>query len=1458
MTNYIYNNKLIGKKQLKQLLAWSFSNYNCIEACTLADELKYLGFKYATKAGLSISIEDLKVPFIKHEMLQNANKNIKNVEKICLKGKITDVEKFQKVINTWSITSESLKNEVISYFKNYDPLNSVYIMAFSGARGNVSQVRQLVGMRGLMADPSGAILKLPIKKNFREGLTITDYLMSAYGARKGIVDTALKTANSGYLTRRLIDVAQDILIREKDCFSNYSYLIFEQDIEKIEKKIIGRLLNKSIYIPKTQKLLANVNTQITSNLLNICKQYKIKKFYIRSPLTCQLYRSVCQRCYGWDIAKENLIDFGEAVGIIAGQSIGEPGTQLTMRTFHTGGIFTSELSQQIKSPISGLIKLSKILKTKFLRTNKGENVLITKNSGSLTIIPEKNGAKLIHIELDRNTILFAKNNQYVKQNTTIGELLTNKKQIRTEIRPIFAPNSGEIIIPRLKNKQHIIKKNLLLWLLSGQVYKGPLNSFLNYYSDYKINQKNYIFRTKIVIPFSGIVSQTNEKFNLVQKCIEISNRNYFLCNCYIKKWYINLWIKKYILTYKNSNYILNQNHVNISKCLGSLLTNKFKTLTGGISYSLNPKNILSANKIYYYKSTDNFVFKYILQEIICFIEMIWLIDKISDKNWMIKNFEKKWKRQLINIWNKIHTNIYPKSLTKTNYIKISNTLLWINEETHNLNCAKNMLLVEDGNFISKNFEIFPNTFSKTQGIVAFLQIGNIVQKIWIKSGAVYQGDKIENFSKNFYFPGETIANNIIISKPSFCEIITIENTNQLLIRPVDVYEIPIINSLNNLLQTTLQLNLILDFTNIIKHFYKSSQRIERNFSINLISNILKLKPDINLTNNINIKILPNLKQQLLEILLTKTLFINHYILPNLKYSNINTCLLLEQNQYLNSYSIIGYLESITNKSLKIVKIKSKQTEIKQIFLISNKDCIVINRNHSNGKKINQLVINTQNLNYSGRIIIDNGQFVTIQKGKPYFFPNCKNDDSQLSQNIKYTVFDQNNKLFEKIIAKNHYINLKYFDITKKCLIEKLFNYKSFCSINQKIDVGIKIEFSKMFIEKNTKVYIKTIPILLKNALIQNPKFETKALAKLKPVSTFQKLKKKKIKKLYVFFKTTNLSFNYIRNNFNSEENSVMLLKILTTPFQNSIGIYPITENYFDEDYNSVLCKNNQFIENGQMLGLLTFEKEITGDIVQGLPRIEQLFEARKVRTMYKLIPLNKKKHLLIQQTSIDSSFEFKKLGITIKENGKINPHNLLKIYFNYYGSNRRFFCDQNKTFLVTKLMDNFEASYRTFKKVQSLILNLIQAVYKSQGVSIIDKHFEIIIKQMTTKVLITYEGNSPLLPREVIDLYHIKYINKIIKFHNKKPAYYVPILFGITKAALNNPSFISAASFQETTRVLTKAAIEGKLDWLRGLKENIIIGGLIPAGTGSQTYINCFKKKLTKTAQSKLQLKNLN
>ena len=1397
MKNSTYQNNLIGKKQLRQLLAWSFTNYDSMQACALADELKYLGFKYASQAGISISIEDLKIPFVKNLMLEKANQEIINAEKIYLKGKITDVERFQKIIDTWSLTSESLKEQVVYYFKNYDPLNSVYIMAFSGARGNLSQVRQLVGMRGLMSDPSGEIMKLPIKKNFREGLTITDYLMSGYGARKGIVDTALKTANSGYLTRRLIDVGQDILIREKDCLTTHSFLLLanpneSNKINLIYDKIVGRVLSKPIYDLATNEIIAQANVQITPKLIEKCRKKKITEFYIRSPLTCNLYRAICQKCYGWDLANENLIDIGEAIGILAGQSIGEPGTQLTMRTFHTGGIFTSEARQQIISPVNGIIRFYKLLKTVLLRTNRGEDVLITKNSGSIIIIPEKKTEELIEIEVLRNTILFPKNNQYILKDTVIGELLNTNKQIKTEIKPILSNACGEIFMPRLKKKINLLNNNKLIWILSGQLYNSPSNSFINFYADYKLNHHSYIFRTKIINHYKGYVAFIKNKQNLYQTSIQILNNKYLLVNSNFQKLQNIVRSKNYLLILGNLKYLIKIQlkdskfylQLTRNQQIGTLITKTFRTLTGGTLY-YDHRNISKSTKI-------NQVIRY------------------SNRN-----------------------NLSTKYKCLISY----RTIIWLGEETHKVNCEPNILLVEHGDFTSEGFELIPGLFSKTSGIVILRQKNSLIQTISIKSGLVYEGKKFKNTSKKLYYPGEVILSNIVINKISFCEHIIAKNTEQLLVRPIEIYEFPHSNLDQIEIQNKFNLHSNIKLESKLSYSYKSNLTIKGTKNLNLISNTLNFKSTRLFNSNENIELFQNKKTKSVNLWISEKFSLNNFLLPNLRYKDLKSSFLLQPNQFVDQYTTLGYLEALTSTSLEIVKFKIKNKESKQILLISNEDCFTVEKKRFSTKKLNDFILNSNSVNEIGKIIIENNDFFTLQKGRPYFFPNCKNEDLTYKTNLQYKVISPN-RLYPKI-QTDRSIYLNYYDMMKLS-IKRTFDFEKF----SKSKIKLKAEFSKLFLKRNGKLYSSLIPQFVKKFSLSNSKTNLNCKKIIKPENFKSSIVGRMDKTLLM------QSSEIIQNQFKNIKNSdyqLALVKFLEYPFiktSKSIGLYSITEDYFEQEVNSVFCKNSEFIETGETIGLLNLEKEITGDIVQGLPRIEEILEARKKNLVVKRMPTSQKKGLLVQKTTLDPNFEFRKFGGSIKENEKINPHKLLKVYFNYYGLIKFFICDRTEEIRYNRLIQNYEGSYKSFKKVQSFILNSVQSVYLSQGVSINDKHLEVIIKQMTTKVLITYEGNTPLLRREVIDLYHIQYINQIVQMKGKKSACYVPLLLGITKAALNNPSFISAASFQETTKVLTKAAIEGRIDWLRGLKENIIIGHLIPAGTGSQNYRNCFKKRL--------------
>ena len=1401
MKYYTYQNSLIGKKQLRELLAWSFTNYDSMQASSLADELKYLGFQYASQAGISISIEDLKIPFVKSGMIAKANQEIRNAEKIYLKGKITNVERFQKIIDTWSLTSESLKDQIIYYFKNYDPLNSVYIMAFSGARGNLSQVRQLVGMRGLMSDPSGQIMNLPIKKNFREGLTITDYLMSGYGARKGIVDTALKTANSGYLTRRLIDVAQDMLVREKDCLTTHSFLfsVYQLSDKEIKDKILGRVLSKTIFDFKTNTLLAQKNTQITPDLLQQITNKQITNFYLRSPLTCNLYRAICQKCYGWDLANENLVDIGEAVGILAGQSIGEPGTQLTMRTFHTGGIFTAEARQQIISPLTGIIQFYKNLETVTLRTNRGEDVLVTKTSGSVVLIPENKTKKLVEIEVLRNTILFPKNNQYILKDSVIGELINVNKQTKTEIQPILSDRSGEIYIPRLKQKINLLNNNKLIWILSGQLYNSPRNSFLNFYYDYKINKDSYIFRTKIVSHYNGFIKFINTKTSLHQQLVKISNKKYSLRNAKLKKLETNFIYSNYLLTIENFNYFVKIDKRNSKRYLqltrnekfGTLILNSFQTLVGGTLY-YNSRNLFKNNK-----------------------------------------------------QNKILSYFH-----RTNYISIirHRTLVWLEEEFHKVKCEPKNLLVEDGDFISEGFELIPNLFSKTSGLVNTIQKNNLIKIIRIKSGLVYEGKNFQSASKKLYYPGEILLANIPIKTISFCEYSHGKNQDQLLIRPVTIYEFPYSNLSS--LSSSLNLNKksIFSLTSKSIYLYKSNQSIRSFKNLNLISNVLNFKTYKSQAETINIELVKSLKHDIIYVDVIEKLDLVNYLRSNLRYTNTQSCFLVQQNQFLSLYTTLGYLEALTKNSLEIVKFKIKKQSIKQIFLISNNDCFTIKKSEVPHKKLNDFISSKLNLSKMGKIIFENKNVFTIQKGRPYFFPNCKNDSVIFKSNFNYKLFSPS-RIFSNFFT-TRLISLNYSNIAKFSVIREFTNKQKFLRKD-----NVKSEFSKLFIKKTGKLYSCLIPQFFKKFSISFPNSKLKVDPVVRSY-TSENLESKNIDRTLLIRMSDFIENTNKLQNSDNIPYQLTSLKFVSQQFNRStklIGLYSITEDYFEQDANNLFCKDKEFIEAGKTIGLLNLEKEITGDIVQGLPRIEEILEARKKNIVLKRIPTSQKKGLLVQKTSLNINFEFQKIGSKILDNDKINPHKLLKVYFNYYGLIKYFLCDQTKTLKCARLINNYEASYKSFKKVQLFILNSVQSVYQSQGVTINDKHLEVIIKQMTTKVLITYEGDTPMLRREVIDLYHIRYINDIINKEVKQSAYYIPLLLGITKASLNNPSFISAASFQETTRVLTKAAIEGRIDWLRGLKENIIIGHLIPAGTGSPNYQNCFIKE-----SSKIRLVNSN
>ena len=534
--------RTITKKILETIVHETFSNFGVLSSSSLLDSLKLLGFYYATNAGISINIEDLKTPDVKKDFIKVANNEISEVSKQWQQGFVSDTERFQSIIDSWNFATESLKNRIVDYYQVFDPANNLYIMAFSGARGNMSQVRQLVGMRGLMSDQEGKIIDLPIQANFREGLSSIDYIISSYGARKGIVDTALKTADSGYLTRRLIYIAQDLIIREIDCKTTNGLLILLNKNTDL-KNIVGRsMLNARMIKYPYQKIYEEDGTLTLENL-KVLKQSAPLILNVRSSLTCKSNGSICQKCYGWDLAQEKLISLGEAVGIIAAQSIGEPGTQLTMRTFHTGGIFTSEMLKQIVAPFSGKIIIPKSLKTISYRTNHGTVVLKLQQEANLSIVNWKGLKK--DVWLDIGSYLYLGKSSFVKEGQLLAEYSTQSSVPGTRrLKPIYTSLAGEIrfenlLVRKMLRDKRTVKVNQddgVLWIASGKIF--PLPKEVKYTFPKSLQNEKPFAKLKIVSPYEGIIllkdgtiTIKNQESKFALDLLQLTKK---IKNCYIK------------------------------------------------------------------------------------------------------------------------------------------------------------------------------------------------------------------------------------------------------------------------------------------------------------------------------------------------------------------------------------------------------------------------------------------------------------------------------------------------------------------------------------------------------------------------------------------------------------------------------------------------------------------------------------------------------------------------------------------------------------------------------------------------------------------------------------------------------------------------------------------------------------------------------------------------------------
>jgi DNA-directed RNA polymerase subunit beta' len=460
-------NKVLDKKVLSKLIGEIFNRFGKERVVKLVDDIKKIGFSYLTRAGLSWGMNDLAIPAEKQNLILKANEEVEKLRQQYKVGLLTEQEKYIKIIETWTRIKNQITDLVMSAL---DKNGSVYSMVDSGARGSWPQIVQMAGMRGLMAAPSGKTIELPVKDSFKEGLSVLEYFISTHGARKGLTDTALRTANAGYLTRRLIDVVQDLTIQAEDCVDDEGIAVTKKESdemnETLAKRILGRFTISKILDPKTKEAILDKDELITREKADEIEEKGIEEIQVRSPMSCKLKQGICQKCYGWDLGKNKIVDLGQAVGIVAAQSIGEPGTQLTMRTFHTGGVAgEGDITQ-------GLPRVEELFEARGVR----EPALIADIDGLIHIEEEKD-RKIIRIisqeakketfEIRKGDKVKVKDKEKVQENQTLFTRQKEKIKAIAEGVVKLSEDKLEILHEGAFEKEYVLPSNTIIWVRSG-------------------------------------------------------------------------------------------------------------------------------------------------------------------------------------------------------------------------------------------------------------------------------------------------------------------------------------------------------------------------------------------------------------------------------------------------------------------------------------------------------------------------------------------------------------------------------------------------------------------------------------------------------------------------------------------------------------------------------------------------------------------------------------------------------------------------------------------------------------------------------------------------------------------------------------------------------------------------------------------------------------------------------
>nr|YP_010229124.1 RNA polymerase beta'' subunit [Clivia gardenii]QST20451.1 RNA polymerase beta'' subunit [Clivia gardenii] len=1326
----VFHNKVIDGTAMKRLISRLIDHFGMAYTSHILDQVKTLGFQQATATSISLGIDDLLTIPSKGWLVQDAEQQSFILEKHHHYGNVHAVEKLRQSIEIWYATSEYLRQEMNPNFRMTDPSNPVHLMSFSGARGNASQVHQLVGMRGLMSDPQGQMIDLPIQSNLREGLSLTEYIISCYGARKGVVDTAVRTSDAGYLTRRLVEVVQHIFVRRTDCGTIRGISVSPRNgmTEKIfVQTLIGRVLADDIYMGI--RCIAARNQDIGIGLANRFIIFRAQPIYIRTPFTCRNTSWICQLCYGRSPTHGDLVELGEAVGIIAGQSIGEPGTQLTLRTFHTGGVFTGGTAEHVRAPSNGKIKFNEYL-VHPTRTRHGHPAFLCSIDLYVTI----ESRDILHsVNIPPKSLILVQNDQYVESEQVIAEIRagTSTFHFKERVRKhIYSESEGEMHwstdvyhAPEYTySNVHLLPKTSHLWILAG----GPCRSSIVSFSLHKDQDQMNAHSFSVDERYISDRLITNDRVR--HKLLDPSGKK-----------------DREILDYSRLDRIISNGHWNFiypsipqenSDFLAKRRRNRFliplqydqereKELipSFGILIEIPKEGILRRNSIlaYFddprYRRESSGITKYGIVE----------VDSIVKKEDLIEYRGAK--------------EFSPKYQMKVD------RFFFIPEEAHILP-GSSSIMVRNNSIIGVDTQLALNTNTRSR-------VGGLV-RVERKKKSI----ELKIFSGDIHFPGETdkiSRHSGILIPPGTEKKISKESKKWkngiyvqritpakkkyfVLVRPVVTYEIADgINFAKLFPQDLLQGkdNVELKVVNYILYGNGKSIRGIYHTSIQLVRTCLVLNWDQEKKGSIEevrasfVEVRANdLIRDFIRIELVKSTI----SYAGKRYDTAGSGLIPDNGldrTNINPFYSKAKIPLVTHHQGTIGTLLNRNKECQSLIILSSFNCSRVGPCPFNSSKYNNVAKESNPITpirdllgplgtivpkivnfYSSYHFITHNQ---ILLNKYWILDNFK-QTFQVLEVLKYCLIDENRGIYNPGPCNNIILNSFH--------LNWCFLHHNYCEETSTIiSIG-------QFICENICL-VKYGPHIKKSGQILIVHVDSLVIRSAKPY--------------------------------------------LATPGATVRGHYGET------------------LSEGDTLVTFIYEKSRSGDITQGLPKVEQILEVRSIGS----ISMNLERRVEGWNERIPRI-----LGIP-------------------WG------------FLI--------GAELTIAQSRISLVNKIQKVYRSQGVQIHNRHIEIIVRQVTSKVLVSEDGMSNVfLPGELIGLLRAERAGRALD----EAICYRAILLGITRASLNTQSFISEASFQETARVLAKAALRGRIDWLKGLKENVVLGGIIPVGTG-------FKKLVHRSRQDK-------